>query len=521
MTSGGSETPGPPTSLKIKPSQNGVPQFGCVHLQRHLTEDVTSGEKHLRMYTECLRCIVDGDPALPQTSQTSKGLPLVTLTPNYLCIQCNTTTSEKCCKRHSDQNSHRFFVESRTGAVFCHSCHDFVWDPTLEELRIQKFGAGTIKGTQKRKHDELSTEQPQEETNMILASTIETSCRVSGIRGIYNMGSTCYINVILQCIVNNPLLRNWYLGCNHQSSDCTIKACMSCSIDIMFQEFYSQDSTSGFCAAQVLACFWLSKRKAYEELASNNEQDAHEFLTFLAEELHEINSGARQSNSGLPASKKSKTVGNSGCKCIIHQTFYGKSQSVITCQKCHRSKTSVQAFMDLSLAIDDLPKYKNSGKPSTLQSRLEEEFKMPEVCEYHCECGSNKARKVTTIKNLPNVLCIQFKRFKQTVNGAFKLSTKVLFPLKIEMLRFTNHCKIKDVRKSSLARECTYELQSVVEHVGELKKGHYISYSRVGKQWFKFNDHKVTLATKSEVLSAEAYILFYVIQSLASDDNTL
>jgi len=51
--------------------------------------------------------------------------------------------------------------------------------------------------------------------------------------------------------------------------------------------------------------------------------------------------------------------------------------------------------------------------------------------------------------------------------------------------------------------------------VGNLETGHYISYSRVGNQWFKFNDHNVTLASKSDVLGAEAFLLFYVIQSLA------
>ena len=34
-------------------------------------------------------------------------------------------------------------------------------------------------------------------------------------------------------------------------------------------------------------------------------------------------------------------------------------------------------------------------------------------------------------------------------------------------------------------------------------------------QWFMFNDHRVELATKSEVLGAQAYLLFYIIRSLA------
>lgn len=48
-----------------------------------------------------------------------------------------------------------------------------------------------------------------------------------------------------------------------------------------------------------------------------------------------------------------------------------------------------------------------------------------------------------------------------------------------------------------------------------LLPGHYVSYCRVADQWFKFNDHKVELASKSDVLGAQAYLLFYIVRSLA------
>lgn len=35
-------------------------------------------------------------------------------------------------------------VESRTGALYCQMCKDFVWDPTLEELRVRKIGTGSF-----------------------------------------------------------------------------------------------------------------------------------------------------------------------------------------------------------------------------------------------------------------------------------------------------------------------------------------------------------------------------------------
>jgi ubiquitin carboxyl-terminal hydrolase 22/27/51 len=84
------------------------------------------------------------------------------------------------------------------------------------------------------------------------------------------------------------------------------------------------------------------------------------------------------------------------------------------------------------------------------------------------------------------------------------------------MLPYTNRARGLDLKDNcELARSCTYDLLSVVVHVGEIDTGHYVSYCRVGDQWFAFNDHKVELATKSDVLGARAYLLFYIIRSLA------
>lgn len=226
------------------------------------------------------------------------------------------------------------------------------------------------------------------------------------------MGATCYMNVILQCFVHNPLLRNFYLGDGHQSTECSYKNCMSCAMDDMFQDFYAQETTTGYSASNILASFWLSKRKAYEELASNKEQDAHEFFQFLTEELHEINGGGRPSgNEEKTTPKRAKNGSETGCKCIVHQTFYGKLQSTITCQSCHTVNTSVESFLDLSLGLETFSKKKNlKVTPLSLQRCLDEEYKNGENCDYNChKCESHDARKQLSIKSLPNVLCIQLK----------------------------------------------------------------------------------------------------------------
>ena len=225
------------------------------------------------------------------------------------------------------------------------------------------------------------------------------------------MGATCYMNVILQSFIHNPLLRNFYLGDGHHSTDCSYKNCMSCAMDDMFQEFYASETTVGYSASNILASFWLSKRKAYEELASNKEQDAHEFFQFLTEELHEINGVGRPSEiEDNPTPKRMKTGNEPGCKCIVHQTFYGRLQSTITCQKCSEVNSSVESFLDISLGLDVLSKKKSLKSTSLSLQHCLEEYIRPERCEYKCHgCGTAEAKKQLSIKSLPNVLCIQLK----------------------------------------------------------------------------------------------------------------
>jgi ubiquitin carboxyl-terminal hydrolase 22/27/51 len=131
MASAGAVTPASPRVIKIKAAQPGVAQFGCgkllqnflslnyaalqacshpmaEHIQGFLTGPPERLEKTVMHYKNCLRVIFDHTPIVPQTSKTSKGQILTSLTPNYLCLQCSTTTTEHDCLDHGNETSHRF-----------------------------------------------------------------------------------------------------------------------------------------------------------------------------------------------------------------------------------------------------------------------------------------------------------------------------------------------------------------------------------------------------------------------------
>jgi ubiquitin carboxyl-terminal hydrolase 22/27/51 len=262
----------------------------------------------------------------------------------------------------------------------------------------------------KRKHEDLfsdsARESAKEEARYISANTTLASCRADGLRGIYNAGATCYQNVVLQSFLHNPILRNFYLGDGHQSNDCQIQHCLSCAMDDMFQDFYALENTNGYTAANILSAFWISEKKAFENLVTTKEQDAHEFFQFLAEELHEKNGDGKRPETGSEHS----------CNCIIHQTFYGKLQNQTTCQNCGGVTNAVESFLDLSLGLENLSrkKGKKEGKGEsylTLQDCLDDEYIKYDKCEYRCRnCNSSQqARRDHSIKLLPNVLSIQLK----------------------------------------------------------------------------------------------------------------
>lgn len=55
-----------------------------------------------------------------------------------------------------------------------------------------------------------------------------------------------------------------------------------------------------------------------------------------------------------------------------------------------------------------------------------------------------------------------------------------------------------------------YDLQAVIHHLGTAYRGHYIAFIRgAAKQWYRFNDDKVTPVTEAAVVTSGAYVLSY------------
>ncbi len=127
-----------------------------------------------------------------------------------------------------------------------------------------------------------------------------------------------------------------------------------------------------------------------------------------------------------------------------------------------------------------------------------------------------QASKRIEIFRVPLILILQIKRFKVTddgrMGGGIRIDRKVDFPL--EGLNLSRYVKF------SAGEEAVYDLFAVSNHYGSMGFGHYVTFAKnhLTKNWYKFDDARVTQISEAEICSPDAYILFYKRKSLANTE---
>ncbi|KAH8118181.1 cysteine proteinase [Phellopilus nigrolimitatus] len=421
----------------------------------------------------------------------------------FVCLHC---AFGGCWKdghvlAHMRNLGHQFCADVKTGTVFCLACDDVIADPAFEAL----FRATTRHEEEKetkfitaRKHREPYRPWiPDARDSAALTSAVPVSC--NGRIGLLNLGQTCFLNVILQSLLHNPMLRNYFLSDLHNSKLCKLRECMSCELDKLFAEVYS-GTARAFGPASLLATTW----KASAELAGYAQQDAHEFFISALNQLHKSAYG----NTSI------------SCNCVVHEVFGGQLQSDHACARCGAVSSKVDPILDVSLQLRG-----KGAEDNTLAGCLRR-FTQPENMKYSCgKCGPQQATKRLSIRKLPPVLSFQFKRFEHDgQNGKStpkKIDTHILIPAMLNMTPYTTlGIKSQESEKHvPLGPEAMYEydLFAVINHDGQIDTGHYTNFARSqdeASRWYRFDDEKVTHAALATVLQSTAYMCFYVKRQL-------
>nr|XP_014437108.1 ubiquitin carboxyl-terminal hydrolase 8 [Pelodiscus sinensis] len=331
------------------------------------------------------------------------------------------------------------------------------------------------------------------------------------LTGLRNLGNTCYMNSILQCLCNAPLLAD-YFNRNLYQEDINRLNLLGHKGEVA-EEFgiIMKALWTGQYRYISPKDFKITIGKINDQFSGYSQQDSQELLLFLMDGLHEdLNKVNNVNIDDFKASElawhKHKQLNES----IIVALFQGQFKSTVQCLTCHKKSRTFEAFMYLSLPLASTSK-------CTLQECLRlfsKEEKLTDNNRFycsHCKMRRDSLKKIEIWK-LPPVLLVHLKRFSYDGRWKQKLQTSVDFPLEsLDLSQYVIGLK------SNLKR---YNLFSVSNHYGGLDGGHYTAYCRnaIKQRWYKFDDHEVSEISASSVKSSAAYILFYTSFELRAAD---
>ncbi|XP_053321110.1 ubiquitin carboxyl-terminal hydrolase 8 [Spea bombifrons] len=330
------------------------------------------------------------------------------------------------------------------------------------------------------------------------------------LTGLRNLGNTCYMNSILQCLCNTPRLAE-YFNKNYYQSDINRSNLLGHKGEVA-EEFgiIMKALWNGQYKFISPRDFKVTIGKINDQFAGYSQHDSQELLLFLMDGLHEDLNKAdnrkrykEESNDHLNDSQaadlawmKHKQLNES----IIVALFQGQFKSTVQCLTCHRKSRTFEAFMYLSLPLQSTSK---CSLQDCLKSFSKEEKLTDNNRVYCSNCKTQRdSLKKIEIWKLPPILLVHLKRFSYEGRWKQKLQTYVDFPL--ESLDLSQYIIGPKTYKK-------YNLFGVSNHYGGLDGGHYTAYCKNGlkQRWYKFDDHEVSEISVSSVKSSAAYILFY------------
>lgn len=343
----------------------------------------------------------------------------------------------------------------------------------------------------------------------------------NGLVGLRNIGNTCFMNSVTQCLSNTRCLLEYLVRDGYSSDINTTTSTMKGDLVRAFANLLSDMWNEGGDSSRALNTgpFKSQIQRFAPAFSGYQQHDAQEFLRKLLEGLHEdvnrvtvkpkpitedIDDDLHDSQKAMESWKRYLRYDDSK----VVDMFVGQLKSCLQCSVCGHCSVTFDPFWDLSLPIPS-----KSGQVRL--SQCLDLFTKEEVLDgdERPTCSKCKERRKMTksfsVHKFPKVLVLHLKRFSPLERWRGKLSCTVEFPLEgLDLSKFASNSSTSPL----------YNLIGVANHSGTTYSGHYTAYCKhpYSGSWHEYNDSRVSSISQSRVCSPEAYVLFYEISSTSS-----